>query len=265
MALIALASRDRELVRTVRASLDRRWHDLVQARSWEVLPRQLRERPVSALLLDLALLPPVGPVAVRALQRGFPGLPLVALARLKDPRTVFELGQQRIRHLIVMDAEASTLELRRSVVRAGERAAPGLVARWLGGLVDPRGLEVVRASLELTHRCWSADRFARSFGLSRPVLSEHLKGMGLPSVGQLMLWGRLLHAGHWLPDPARSGESVARQLEYANGSVFRRALRSHVGCTPTELAEGGGLGRVLRALIRGQDLPVPGEMSASVA
>ena len=63
------------------------------------------------------------------------------------------------------------------------------------------------------------------------------------------MWAKLLHAGRWLGDPGRTGESVARQLEYSNGSAFRRALRNYTGATPMGIREAGGLEPVLNAFL----------------
>ena len=71
----------------------------------------------------------------------------------------------------------------------------------------------------------------------------------LPSVGHLLLWAKLLHAGRWLWDPARSAESISRQLEYSSGAAFRRALHNYVGGTPTAVKHGGGLRLVLRRFL----------------
>jgi AraC-like DNA-binding protein len=256
MALMALASTDAEVRERVRDGVDRRWHDLLHTPSWEALPRTVRERPVSVLLVDLDLLPPEGPPALVGLRRDYPSLPVVVLARRTDPYLLFDLGRSGASQLVLLDAEGPRPELRRAFDRALTRSAAGMVVRQLTELVEPDVLTVLRGALELTHRCWCADRFARSFGLSRPVLSERLRASNLPATGHLMLWARLLHAGHWLPDPGRSGESVSRQLEYANGAVFRRALRSAVGVTPTRLAGAGGLGRVLEAFASEHALPL---------
>jgi AraC-like DNA-binding protein len=256
MALIALGTADSEVSRRVVRGLDRRWHDVVQTPSWDALGRLVRERPVSLLLLDVARLPAAGPPALLGLRRDFPGLPLVMLARRAEPRLLFELGQARVSNLLLLDAEGSPVELGRALARALERGVLGLVSRQLTEILTPDALRVLRGALQLTHRCWGADRFAHSFGLSRPVLSEKLKDQRLPATGHLLLWGRLLHAGYWLPDPGRSGESVSRQLEYANGAVFRRALRTWLGVTPTQLAQGGGIDVVLRAFASTQALPL---------
>lgn len=265
MALIALASADAGVRRDIVACLDRRWHDLLHTPSWEAVARLLRERPASLLLLDLSRLPrSEGPAALLALRRSFPGVPIVALARTVEPRTLFELGRARIVNLVLVDVEGSPLEMARAIARSLERGLLGIVSRRLCEAVSPAGLHLVRGAVQLTHRCWSADRFARSFGYSRPVLSERLRAEGLPPTGHLLLWARLLHAGYWLPDPGRSGESVSRQLEYANGAVFRRTLRTWLGATPTELVQRGGVEHVLDAFAATHALPV-GVRRASVA
>ena len=75
----------------------------------------------------------------------------------------------------------------------------------------------------------------------------------------------MLHAGRWLEEPGRSAESVSRQLGYADGSAFRRALRNYVGATPTEVAEGGGLGMVLERFVDACDLLIHPRAMSSVA
>jgi hypothetical protein len=42
---------------------------------------------------------------------------------------------------------------------------------------------------------------------------------------------------------------VSRQLEYSSGAAFRRALRTYVGATPTEVKEQGGLRLVLGSFL----------------
>jgi AraC-like DNA-binding protein len=214
-------------------------------------------------VLDLEILPRREVADVVAFRRGFPSLPILALADDKDPMFLFELGQARPDDVVILEAEGTMLEIRRAQVRALERSAASIVARRLGPLAGPGLVRVVRGALELTHRCWDTERFARSFGYSRPVLSERLREMGLPSPGQLLLWARLFHTGYWLPDPARSGESVSRQLEYANGAVFRRALRRATGMTPTEVIERGGLDAVYASFAEAHALPSAARRSSA--
>ena len=112
-------------------------------------------------------------------------------------------------------------------------------------------------AMDGVHLRWTAESMADSVGLTRPFLSERLKLFGLPSLGHFLLWTRLFHAGHWLEEPGRTGESVGRQLEYSSGAAFRRALKHYTGATPTDIREGGGLALVLRMFALRNDLRAP--------
>jgi AraC-like DNA-binding protein len=122
------------------------------------------------------------------------------------------------------------------------------VTRAFSPYLASRELDTVRFAMDRVHQRLSAEHFATALGLSRPFLSERLKASGLPSAGHLLTWARLLHAGFWLEEPGRTGESVSRQLEYSSGAAFRRALKLYTGATPTEVARDGGLGFVLARL-----------------
>jgi AraC-like DNA-binding protein len=85
-------------------------------------------------------------------------------------------------------------------------------------------------------------------------------------VGHFLLWVRLFHAGHWLTEPGRTGESISRQLEYSSGAAFRRALRHYTGATPTQVRERGGLPFVLGCFLRRYELgSEPSQILWSVA
>jgi AraC-like DNA-binding protein len=108
---------------------------------------------------------------------------------------------------------------------------------------------VIRSALNGVQLGWSSDELADRAGFTRAHLSVRLKACGLPSAGHLLLWAKLLHAGRWLTDPARSAESISRQLEYSSGAALRRALHNYVGRTPTTVKHGGGLRVVLRRFL----------------
>ncbi len=249
MALIAFAGTDSGHRRRLKDALDTGWHDLLPCPGWESTLRQVTRRPVGLLVVDPYVLPPDAPSAIGGLARELPGLPIVVLVRRGDARLLFELGRARTGLLELIEAEAPRPVWATALQAGLERAAAGRCTRLLTGVLPSPELAVLRGALETSHRCWSAARLARSFGLSRPMLSDRLKAVGMPSVGHLMVWARLIHAGHWLTDPGRTGEGVARQLEYADGSAFRRALRNYVGLTPTALAARGGLPHVVESFV----------------
>ena len=265
MALTALWTRDVALERLCREALDPRWHDLLPVRDADAARRMVRERPVAALLVDARSLPPERmPLWVAGTSRRFPSVALAVVGSGSDPALLHELGRAGLRHLVLLDAGAEA-HLRRALRRVLADTVVGPVSRRLSPLLPRTHLDRLRAALEWTHRRPGADAFAEALGMSRPHLGRLLAEGGLPPAGHLLLWARLLHAGFWLPDPGRSGESVGRQLEYANGSTFRRALRSFVDATPGEVARDGGVGRVLDAFVASAGLDRSGAAARRVA
>lgn len=259
MALSAVVSRDREVCDRTRVALDPARHDLLVAPSLSFARRQLRERPVAVLLVDADCLPRPPRRAAASLQglwRRFPSVPVGVVASAREPLLLHELGVVGLRHLLLRE-EGGVRVLAHLLHDLFGEGASARVVRRLSPVLGRPHLRIVQGALDLVHRRVDAETFAGVFGVTRPHLSRVLREVALPSTGHLLGWARLLHAGHWIPDPGRSGESVARQLEYANGSTFRRALRNYVGVTPTELATSGGLDVVLDALVRHTGLELP--------
>jgi AraC-like DNA-binding protein len=77
-----------------------------------------------------------------------------------------------------------------------------------------------------------------------------MKGHNLLPPRDLLVWGRLIRASHLLEQPNRTVESVAYQLGYATGGALRKALKRHVGCSPSTLLRRGGLAWTLEVFQR---------------
>lgn len=247
MGFVALLSRERPVRSLVEHAAGPN-HAVASTPSWRAFVRLVRERPVTTALLELDALTHRGCAEGRllALRGLFPHLPVVLLARApEDPVLLFRLGRAGVRDLLLLQLDDLSRELPRALVRVGGRGTTSMVLRTLSPVVPRRELLAVRLALEGVHHQWSADAYASRLGLSRPHLSEVLKDVGLPSAGHLLIWSRLLHAGRWLEEPGRTGESVSRQLEYSSGAAFRRALRGYTHATPSEVAARGGLDYVL--------------------
>ncbi len=252
MPFLALLTRDVDVERAVRRPLQDR-HVVARAGGWDRLVHLVRERPVTCVMLDESALPRVGGTAgaVAELRSGFPSLPLILVARPDtDPFALLRLGRAGVDQLILVRVDDLETEVVAAVSRALRVGTEALVTRALSPYLPARAMGAVRLSLEGVQRRWTAGSLADQAGLSRPHLSVCLKASGLPSVGHLLVWARLLHAGRWLADPGRSAESVSRQLDYSSGAAFRRALRHYTGATPTEVVEAGGLLYVLDRFLR---------------
>lgn len=267
MALLSTFTRDPQVQSGLREAL-RKVHDVAESRTLGWLALSLRERPVSVCLVDLASMGwgPGGLERLVRLRRRFPSVGFVLLAGAKeDPRTLFEVGRLGFRSLVLLGSEDQPWRLLRSVDKAREEGVTSRVLRAVSPRLPPRETKALRLALDEVHKCWSSENFSELMGLSRPFLSVCLKRAGLPAVGRLLVWSRLLHAGHWLGDPGRTGQSVSRQLEYSSGAAFRRALKNYTGATPTVVAARGGLRFVFRHFVRDCGFEIPAASRASVA
>lgn len=256
MALLAGLAADRRLERRLAGCLEPR-HSFALSHSWGGLNRVVRERPVSGAIVDLDAVPlyPSSDRVLAGLRSQFPHLGLVLLLKKsRDPFTLFRLGKAGIQNLMLLPVEDLERGLPKTLARAGEAGATSIVVRTLSRYLPPRELQMINLAMDSVHLRWSAEEMAEEVGLTRPHLSERFKRVGFPSLGHFLLWIKLFHAGHWLEEPGRTGESVGRQLEYSSGAAFRRALRLYTGSTPTTIREKGGIRLVLRHFLGRHDL-----------
>ena len=247
MALTVLFTPDRALQRDLERAL-RHAQVARSTPSWAGFQRVVRERPILTAVLDESALPAgrAPEDSLGELRAQFPNLGLVLVSRRHDdPVRLFRLGRAGVTNLILLGVEDLGRTLPRALHRASSGGATAVVTRAMAPYLPRRELEALRIAMDGVHHRWSAEEFAEAVGLSRPFLSERLKASRLPSAGHLLIWVRLLHAGFWLEEPGRTGESVSRQLEYSSGAAFRRALKLYTGATPTEITLGGGLRLVL--------------------
>jgi len=263
MALLSVLARSRPLERRLAGALEPR-HSLAIGHSWGGLIRLIRERPTTGAIVDLEAVAPLpsSEGALANLRSQFPHLGLVLLVRrYRDPVTLFRLGRAGIRHLILLKLDDLESELNRALIRAGEGSATVTVTRLLSPYLPKRERRLAFLAMDSVHKRWSAEDLAREMSYTRPFISERMKEFGLPSLGHFLLWTRLFHAGHWLEEPGRTGESIGRQLEYSSGAAFRRALKHYTGATPTQVREHGGIRLVLRHFLRRTGLPAPRSLS----
>lgn len=243
MALIPVLSPDPRLADVVSEATSDRFV-VAPSRSWDRLQWLVRERPATGVVLDTAGLPPVPEPdeGIADLRRRFPSLAIVLVFRPHADRIMLlRLGRASIANLEIVPGGSVRLELARALARASDACVRSTALRTLGLRMPPPQRHVVRGALDAALLGWNTEELAEWSGWTRAHLSVRLKEAGLPSAGRLLLWARLLHASQWLSEPGRTAESVSRQLGYANGAVFRRALRNYLGGTPTDVVERGGL------------------------
>jgi AraC-like DNA-binding protein len=219
------------------------------------LLRLVRERPATVVVVDSGVFADEweAELLVREMGRSFPSVGIVLLTRPETPPSMLvNLGR------VCLEARSTLTVLRvaeldhglaRALARAAQGSTRSRVLRALGMAVPSTERTVVGSALDGVLLGWSAEDLAAHAGWTRPHLSQRLRAAGLPSPGALMLWARTIHAARWLTESGRTAESVSRQLAYANGATFRRALRNVLGVTPTELVTAGGLAVALRGFL----------------
>ena len=247
MAFLAVHTSDSQVRRAVSDAL---WmdHALARSSSWRRTVRLVAERPLTGVVLDAERIPSdVGLMpAVAELSERFPSLWLVLVARSgTDPWGLFRLGRAGLEGLVLTHLDELRSGVSRAIRTGFARSTEALVTRAISAYLPARGVRAVRLALRGAQLGWTTDQLAERAGFSRAHFSARLKATGLPSTGHLLGWARLLHAGRWLSDPGRTGESVSRQLGYSSGAAFRRALRNYTGATPMAIREAGGLEPVL--------------------
>lgn len=266
MPFVTVLTRDREADQAIWHAL-RHDHLVARIATWSRLVGFVRERPVTCVVLDGGALPREEPEqALVELMRLYPSLATVLVARDgMDRRLLFRLGRAGLDGLVLLPLDGLVAQLPRAVRQALAGSTDAVVTRIVSPSLSRRETRALRLAMEAVERGWATEEVADRAGLTRPHLSVLLRGRGLPSLGHLLTWARMLHAGRWLTDPGRTGESVSRQLDYSSGAAFRRALRNYVGATPTQVAEGGGLRPVLERFVEACDLELPPRALRSVA
>jgi AraC-like DNA-binding protein len=250
MPLVAVLTRVPEAEKAVRQALGG-VQTVAVTRSWERLLWLVRERPVTVVVLDSGVGKDLAEdAAVGDLRRRFPSLSTVFIARPQtDPISLFRLGRAGIGGLVLLSADALSEGVAQAMRESLRDGTEAIVTRALSARVPPRESAALRLALEGVQQGWSSEELAAQLGLTRPHASVRLRACGLPSTGHMLLWAKLLHAGRWLADPGRTGESVSRQLEYSSGAAFRRALKNYVGLTPSQVKSLGGLKPILERFL----------------
>lgn len=96
--------------------------------------------------------------------------------------------------------------------------------------IDPvlsrRARDFVHYCIENTRTPLSGTQAAQCCGLGIAELTKTLEGIGYPPIDDIILWCRVLRASWFLGQmPGRSGERIARALQFKNGQALRLAVQ----------------------------------------
>lgn len=247
MALLAIHQPDARSGARLTAALSGA-HRFVPFETWDGLLEGLSSGDLEGALLDADHPNRKDALArVRLLRGTFPDLALVGFTERSRPGEYFDLGQSGL-EAFVSEADGP-LSTRNAVDEALALRRGRVVRRLLQGHLPSPGPEAIGWALSHSGGTADVDDLARALGFSLYALRGILHERALPAPSVLMLWGRLLAAAGRLYGDGRKVEETAFALGYASAPSLGRALRTHTGLTPSQVAA-TSFSRMLSLLIR---------------
>ena len=206
-----------------------------------------KENP-QACVLDLFDSPSKIPLSsLRRFRRKHPTVALVIASDFRGREmALYHLGRLNVDGVIRMEDGPSARDLMAVTDRAMARSLATQVILRADRDLPLLAQEALRWAIEHAESRPQVSELAAASAMSPKVFLKEMKGLGLGSSRDLLLWGRLIRASHLLERSFETVESVAFHLGYATGGALGKALKQHVGCSPTELLERGGLAWTLR-------------------
>ncbi|HEV3050484.1 MAG TPA: helix-turn-helix domain-containing protein [Longimicrobium sp.] len=160
-------------------------------------------------------------------------------------RDVLELSRAGAHDVVTQDVDDARQTLAERLDRALESGAFVHAVSLLERRCPPPVRHVLPRVLFRTRGALTPPQAARLCHCHPKTLRAYLRAAGLPSLGRLIVWTRLIRACCLLQDPGRSVESVARVLGFASANGLRNQMLRYVGVCPTGLRGPGRLERVL--------------------
>ncbi len=229
---------------------------LSMASGWGDLRTSVSEAPPAALIL-------VDPYHGRAsgdgpspelynILKAFPSSTVIAAmdsspARYRD---IWLMGEWGIAEILQMDEDWSEIALQRRLLRARAQPLRRLLSHDSGVPFTGRARALMDAAIETVMTGGHPKDLARVLGFSPSTLLRWCHRAQLPTPRRLLLWLRVLFASALLDDPGHTVFSVGLACGYSGDQALRRAIRSVVPESPTELREAGAFETVSAAFLR---------------
>jgi AraC-like DNA-binding protein len=215
--------------------------------------RDLKERPVSAVIISVARCGDREAARMAAMVREFPRIPAVALltqVETDTPQAVLTLGRCGIRRLVDVRQPAGWRELR-AVLFADrsddiQRLALASLATDLAGAPDDcwRFFEAI---FQASPRIATIRALARYLGVLPSTLMSRFFRAKLPPPKRYLAMARLTRAARLFENAGLSVANVANHLDYSSPQSFGRHVRTLLRLTAVQFRERyDGEGMLLR-------------------
>ncbi|MFC1660263.1 helix-turn-helix domain-containing protein [Gemmatimonadota bacterium] len=227
-------------------------YQLETAEDWMDLERILQSMTPLGCILDIFHLDRASALpTLRKLRREHPSPALIACSDFTGREMeLYHLGRLNVDGVIRLEEELPARQILGVVDRAMVSALASMVLRSVVGGYPPMVQDAVRWAIEHSELRPQVSDLAAALALSHRSLARVLKVAEVAPPSTLLLWGRLIQASYLLARPRETVESVAYRLAYSTPGALRKALKRHVGCSPTSLLQRGGLAWTLEVFKR---------------
>lgn len=204
--------------------------------------RDLRERPIGAVLVSVCRCPERDAQRIAMLVREFPRIPAVALLSQvgqQTPRTVLALGRSGVRTIVDVRQPTGWRELRTVLVEGRSDDIQRLaLARIATDLPDaPADCQLFFEQLFRPRTAGTIRVLARGLGVLPSTLMSRFFRARLPAPKRYLAMARLVRAARLLENPGLSIASVANHLDYSSPQSFGRHVRTMIQLTAVEFRE----------------------------
>ena len=211
--------------------------------SLEDVIRDLKERPVSAIIISVARCGDRDAARMAAMVREFPRIPAVALLTQVEndtPQAVLALGRCGIRRLVDVRHPAGWRELRAVLVADRsddiQRLALASLSTDLAGAPDDcwRFFEAI---FQASPRIATIRALARHVGVLPSTLMSRFFRAKLPPPKRYLAMARLTRAARLFENSGLSVANVANHLDYSSPQSFGRHVRTLLRLTAVQFRE----------------------------
>ncbi len=165
-------------------------------------------------------------------------------------RDIWTMGDWGVAEILQLEEDRSQLALTRRLLRARAQPLRRLLSHDSQVPFTGRARALMNAAVETVMTGGHPKDLARSLGFSPSTLLRWCQRSQLPNPRKLLLWLRILFAAALVDDPGHTVFSVGLACGYSGDQALRRAIRSVVPYTPSQLREMGAFETVSQAFFR---------------
>ena len=212
----------------------------VHRESLDEMLRDLRTKPVSAILVSVSRYQHHHANQVARMVREFPRVPAVALLTGNEARTtqsLLALGQQGVQTLVDARDPAGWRDLRQFVNREGSTTIEAIAIQRIRADLTGAHDDCLRFFDELflaPQSLTTVRQLARRLGVVPTTFMSRFFRAGIPAPKKYLATARLVRAARLLENPGYSLTQVAFLLEYSSPQSFSRHLTHSLQCGAAE-------------------------------